>query len=153
MLGEKPDRNVKIQRKTNYQFQENAQTDGRADGRMNERMDRPYFIGPFQLGIEFSYSQKKIITLPSFFQLQQKLKMCQNSNLKDFRGPSLGDQATKTDDLIYILKILAHLVDLSIFYHIRSIYSKFSQAQTPKIRRLLHCPKYECFLPVCFVGL
>ena len=153
MLGEKPDRNVKIQRKTNYQFQENAQTDGRADGRMNERMDRPYSIGPFQLGIEFSYSQKKIITLPSFFQLQQKLKMCQNSNLKDLEDLLQEIRPRKTDYLIYILKILAHLVDLSIFYHIRSIYSKFSQAQTPKIRRLLHCPKYECFLPVCFVGL
>ena len=31
------------------QFKENAQTDGRTDGRMEGWTDRSYFIGPFQL--------------------------------------------------------------------------------------------------------
>ena len=31
------------------QFQENTRTEGQTKGQKDERMDRPYFIGPFWL--------------------------------------------------------------------------------------------------------
>ena len=31
------------------QFQENAWTEGRTEGQKDRRVNRPYFIGPFQL--------------------------------------------------------------------------------------------------------
>ena len=36
-------------------------------------------------------------TLPYFFEMQEKLKTCRNSNLRDFRRSSLGDYIHVTE--------------------------------------------------------